>query len=74
VTLANASPVAVTLPDEATVAWPTGTQLRLLNQGAGTVTVAGAVGVTINGTPLTLTQYRAATLVDCQHLVVSPFH
>jgi mucin-19 len=63
VTLANASPVAVTLPDEATVAWPTGTQLRLLNQGAGTVTVAGAVGVTINGTPLTLTQYRAATLV-----------
>jgi hypothetical protein len=50
------------LPLEATVPWPTGTQLRLLNQGAGTVTVAGAVGVTINGTPLTLAQYKAAVI------------
>jgi len=63
VTLSNASPVAVTLPLEATVPWPTGTQLRLLNLGAGTVTVAGAVGVTINGTPLTLAQYKSASLV-----------
>ena len=63
VTLSNASPVAVTLPLEATVPWPTGTQLRLLNQGAGTVTVAGAVGVTINGSPLTLTQYKGANLI-----------
>jgi hypothetical protein len=63
VTLSNASPVAVELPLEATVPWPTGTQLRLLNQGAGTVTVAGAVGVTINGTPLTLAQYKGANLI-----------
>ena len=63
VTLSNASPVAVTLPLEATVPWPTGTQLRLLNQGAGTVTVAGAVGVTINGSPLTLAQYKGANLI-----------
>ena len=62
VTLSNASAVAVTLPLESSVAWPTGTQLRLLNQGAGTVTVAGAVGVTINGTPLTLAQYKGAVL------------
>ena len=62
VTLSNASPVTVTLPLEATVPWPTGTQLRLLNQGAGLVTVAGAVGVTINGTPLTLAQYKGAIL------------
>ena len=63
VTLSNASPVAVELPLEATVPWSTGTQLRLLNQGAGTVTVAGAVGVTINCTPLTLTQYKGANLI-----------
>lgn len=63
VTLSNASPVTVTLPTEATASWPTGTQLRLLNQGAGTVTVAGAVGVTINGTPLTLAQYKGANLI-----------
>jgi hypothetical protein len=63
VTLSNASPVAVTLPDEATVPWSAGTTLRLLNQGAGLVTVAGAVGVTINGTPLTLAQYKGANLI-----------
>jgi hypothetical protein len=63
VTLSNASPVAVTLPLESSVAWPASTQLRLLNQGAGTVTVAGAVGVTINGTPLTLAQYKGANLI-----------
>ncbi len=63
VTLSNASPVAVTLPLEATVPWPAGTQLRLLNQGAGLVTVAGAVGVTINGTPLTLAQFKGAVLI-----------
>jgi hypothetical protein len=54
VTLNNAGAVAVTLPLEASVPWATSTQLRLLNLGAGTVTVAGAVGVTISGTPLTL--------------------
>ena len=63
VTLNNASAVSVTLPLESTVAWETGTQLRLLNIGAGTVTVAGAGGVTINGSPLTLTQGKGANLI-----------
>ena len=63
VTLSNASAVAVTLPLESSVAWPAGTQLRLLNLGAGTVTVAGAAGVTINGTPLTLAQFKGANLI-----------
>ena len=63
VTLNNASAVSVTLPLESTVAWETGTQLRLLNIGAGTVTVAGAVGVTINGSPLTLGQGKGANLI-----------
>jgi hypothetical protein len=63
VTTSNAGAVAVTLPLESSVAWPSGTQLRILNIGAGTVTVAGAAGVTINGTPLTLAQFKAATIV-----------
>jgi hypothetical protein len=63
VTLNNGAAVAVTLPLQATVAWPTGTQLRILNVGAGVVTVAGAVGVTINGSPLTLAQYKGANLI-----------
>ena len=63
VTTSNAGAVAVTLPLESSVAWPAGTQLRILNEGAGTVTVAGDVGVTINGTPLTLAQYKGANLI-----------
>ena len=62
VTLSNASPVTVTVPLESSVPWVAGTQLRLMNLGAGLVTVVGAVGVTINGSPLTLTQYKNATL------------
>ena len=62
VTLSNASPVTVTVPLESSVAWVAGTQLRLMNLGAGLVTVAGAVGVTINGSPLTLAQYKQGTL------------
>ena len=63
VTTSNAGAVAVTLPLESSVAWPAGTQLRILNLGAGTVTVAGAVGVTISGTPLTLAQFKGANLI-----------
>ena len=62
VTLSNASPVTVTVPLESSVAWVAGTQLRLMNLGAGVVTVVGAGGVTINGTPLTLAQYKDGTL------------
>ena len=62
VTLSNASPVTVTVPLESSVAWVAGTQLRLMNLGAGVVTVVGAGGVTINGSPLTLAQYKEGTL------------
>ena len=62
VTLSNASPVTVTVPLESSVAWVADTQLRLMNLGAGVVTVVGAGGVTINGSPLTLAQYKNATL------------
>jgi hypothetical protein len=63
VTLSNAAAVAVTLPLESSVPWASYTQLRLMNLGAGTVTLAGAVGVTINGTPLTLAQWKSGLLV-----------
>jgi hypothetical protein len=62
VTLSNASPVTVTVPLESSVPWVAGTQLRLMNLGAGVVTVVGAGGVTINGSPLTLAQYKEGTL------------
>ena len=63
VTLSNASPVTVTIPAQATVTWANNTQIHLLNIGAGLVTIAGAVGVTVNGTPLTLAQNARGILI-----------
>lgn len=54
----------LTVPTDASVAFPTGTQLSILQTGASQVTVGGA-GVTINGTPgLKLrAQWSSATLI-----------
>jgi hypothetical protein len=46
VTLTNASPIAVTIPTNAVVAFPVGTRTDLIQGGAGKVTFSGA-GVTI---------------------------
>ena len=63
-TMTNASPITLTIPTNATVAFPTNTRIDLLQYGAGQVTVGGA-GVTINssGAKLKLTgQYSGASL------------
>ena len=59
-----ASANTLTVPTNASVAYPIGAQINLLQTGAGPVTVGGA-GVTINGTPgLKLrAQWSAATLI-----------
>ena len=64
VTLTNASAIALTIPTNATTAFPINTRIDLLQYGAGQVTVGGA-GVTINssGAKLKLTgQYSGASL------------
>ena len=65
VTLSNASTVTLTVPTNASVAFPVGTVVDLARLGAGGVTVAAAGGVTVNATPsLTLrAQYSAASLI-----------
>lgn len=65
VTLTNASGITLTIPTNASVAYPVGTKIDLAQLGAGQVTVAGASGVTVNSTPtLKLrTQYSAATCI-----------
>ena len=65
VTLDNASAIALTVPLNASVAYPTGAQIHLYNKGAGQVTVAGDAGVTVNGSNgLKLrVQYSVATLI-----------
>jgi hypothetical protein len=65
VTLSNASAITLTIPTNASVAFPIGSQVNLVQLGAGQVTVAGA-GVTIRsqGSKLKLNgQYSAATLL-----------
>jgi hypothetical protein len=65
VTLDNASAIALTVPLNASVAYPTGAQIHLYNKGAGQVTVAGDTGVTVNSSNgLKLrAQYSVATLI-----------
>jgi hypothetical protein len=64
VSLANAAAITLTIPTHATVAFPIGTRIDLVQYGAGQVTVGGA-GVTIrsSGAKLRLAgQYSGATL------------
>lgn len=61
----NASGTNLTVPLNSTAAFPIGSQITILQTGAGQTTVVGAGGVTVNGTPgLKLrAQWSAATLV-----------
>jgi hypothetical protein len=63
VTLSNASAITFTIPTNASVAFGIGTQINIMQLGAGQVTVAGA-GVTLRsaGSKLkTSAQYAVAT-------------
>jgi hypothetical protein len=50
VTLANAGAITLTVPTNASVAFPVGTVIALQQMGDGAIAVEGATGVTINGT------------------------
>ncbi len=56
--------VTLTIPTDASVAYPVGTSFDILQTGTGQVTIAGAGGVTVNATPgLKLrTQWSSATV------------
>jgi hypothetical protein len=51
VELSNSSGVALTVPPNSSVAFPIGTQIQLLQTGAGQVVVTPGAGVTINANP-----------------------
>jgi hypothetical protein len=66
ITLTNGSAITVTVPTNASVAFPIGTQVTLAQMGAGQVTVAGAAGVTVYSADSFLklrTQYSSGTLI-----------
>ena len=65
VEMSNASANNLTVPLNSSVAYPVGSQINILQTGAGQTTVVATVGVTINATPgLKLrTQWSSATLI-----------
>ena len=61
VTANNAAASAYTIPPQSSVVWEAYTTLRILNLGAGVVTLTAGAGVTLTGT-VTVAQYASATL------------
>lgn len=61
----NASPITLTVPLDSSVPFTVGTQIIVLQTGAGQITLAGAGGVTVNATPgLKLrAQWSSVTLI-----------
>ena len=61
----NSSANTLTVPTNASVAFPVGTEIRVTQLGTGQTTISGAVGVTIRtqgGKNITAGQYSVATL------------
>lgn len=65
ITLTNAAAIALTVPPNSSVAFPTGTRVVVAQMGAGTVTITPGSGVTVNADPglAIAAQYGAAELV-----------
>jgi hypothetical protein len=61
VTANNSAASAYTVPPQSSVVWEAYTVLRILNLGAGVVTLTAGAGVTLTGT-VTVAQYASATL------------
>jgi hypothetical protein len=66
VTLSNAAAITLTVPAEATVAFPSGSRVDIVQLGAGQVEVDSAAGVTVDAKDANnklAGQYSAATLI-----------
>jgi hypothetical protein len=69
ITRSNASASTLTIPTNASVAFPVGTVITVLNKGAGIVSISGAATVTVlsAGTVAaipTLAQYKSCALIQ----------
>jgi hypothetical protein len=68
-TRSNAGASTLTIPTNATVAFPVGTVITVLNKGVGLVSISGAVGVTVLSAGTvpaipTLSQYKSCALIQ----------
>jgi len=69
ITRSNAGASTLTIPTNASVAFPVGTVITVLNKGAGAVTISGAGGVTVASAGATsaspvLNQYKSAAFIQ----------
>jgi hypothetical protein len=69
VTRSNAGASTMTIPTNASVAFPVGTVITVLNKGAGAVTISGSGGVTVLSAGATaaspvLNQYKSCALIQ----------
>jgi len=69
ITRSNASASTLTIPTNASVAFPVGTVITVLNKGAGAVTISGAGGVTVlsagaSAASPSLAQYKSCALIQ----------
>jgi hypothetical protein len=62
-TASNASAVTLTIPPQSSVAWPADAIIRVVNYGAGALTIAGGSGVTVTNTATTLAQFQSAAAI-----------
>jgi hypothetical protein len=69
ITRSNASASTLTIPTNASVAFPVGTVITVLNKGVGVVTISGAATVTVLSAGAvaaspTLAQYKSCALIQ----------
>ena len=62
ITADNASPIALTIPPASSVAYGIGTQINIMQLGAGTVTITAGAGVTLNSAGSKLNPMRSTRL------------
>jgi hypothetical protein len=63
VSASNASAVTFTIPPQSSVTWGSNAVLKVVNYGAGALTVDGGSGVTVTNTATTLAQYASAAAI-----------
>jgi hypothetical protein len=63
ITVTASTDTTVTIPNNTTTQFLLGTKIDIANLGTGTVTIAGAEGVTVNGVPNKLSQYQTTTVM-----------
>jgi hypothetical protein len=62
-TATNASAKTFTIPPQSSVVWPANSIIRVVNYGAGVLTVSGGSGVTVTNTAKTIGEFESAAAI-----------